>query len=120
MLYRALGVVQGRPRTDVRDCVGVGDTLKPPFADALSQFRMGVRARNDLQLRLQQTTVRVSRPLGWGRARLARTAAAKHAGQLADGSILSPTRRGHKGEPAVVLRARVSTPPTAARSLRRS
>ena len=88
---------------------------RPEGAHALSQIRMRVSARNDLQLRIQQTTVRVSRPLGWGRARLARRAAAKHGGQPADGSILAPIRRGDKGEPAAVLRARVSTLPTAAR-----
>ena len=30
MLYRALGVVQSRARTDVRDCVGVGEPASRP------------------------------------------------------------------------------------------
>jgi organic hydroperoxide reductase OsmC/OhrA len=36
MLYRSLGVVQGRAQTDLPDCVGVGEPLQPPLADAVS------------------------------------------------------------------------------------
>ncbi len=46
---------------------------------------------------------------GLGRAMPARRAGAKHGGQPTDGSTLAPTRRGDKGESAVVIRARVST-----------
>src|SRR5215831_6479656 len=67
-----------------------------------------------------QTTARVSRRRGWGCARPARTAAAKHGARPADGSISAPNLRGDKAGPAAAPRAAASTPPKAARCPRRS
>jgi hypothetical protein len=62
----------------------------------------------------------VSRRRGWGCARPARTAAARHGARPADGSISAPNRRGDKAGPAAAPRAAASILPKAARCPRRS